>query len=86
MKTLLEQINEQDNQIYIIEAQLASMKAKLRDLEIQRAYCPHQFDPAIEGREQDGGICKLCGISEAFAGTLAQLQAFFRSNAASAGH
>ena len=86
MKTLLEQINDIKHVVDNAEAELASLKAKLRDLEIQRAYCPHQFDPAIEGREQDGGICKLCGISESFAGTLAQLQAFFRNNAASAGH
>lgn len=66
MSSLLDQITDIHNQLYVVEAQQAGLKAKLRELKLQRAHCQHVFN-------RSSGTCELCGISKSFANTLQRM-------------
>ena len=64
--TLLDQINHAEKTRREIAKRLMEQDEVLSTLRAYRFECKHDFSPALEGYEHEGGTCKLCGINEVF--------------------
>lgn len=67
MTTLKQQIEEARYEIRAREAAIKTWQLKLMALEMERADCDHEFDPAPKGYEHEGGTCWRCGINQVYA-------------------
>lgn len=64
--TLLDQINYAEKTRLQIKNRLFEQDQLIAELKTLRSKCNHDFAPALEGYEHEGGTCKLCGINEVY--------------------
>ena len=67
MQTLLQKIQECEYEIRQRQYAIDQYRLKLKALEQERADCDHEFDPAPNGYEHEGGMCWKCGINQVYA-------------------